>query len=65
MLERFKSAINKIIRLNFCKNKIILKIIIIKIMLLINTNDIIIPDKFTKDWALSKILGVFDPPISD
>ena len=38
MLERFKSAINKIFILNNCKNKIILKIIIIKIILLINTN---------------------------
>ena len=38
MLECFKSAINKIFILNICKNKIILKIIIIKIILLINTN---------------------------
>ena len=42
MLERLKSAINKIFRLNICKNKIILKIIIIKIIVLIrnNVNDI-------------------------
>ena len=49
MLECFKSASNKIFMLNICKNKIILKIIIIKIILLIRNNDIIIPDKFTKD----------------
>ena len=49
MLERFKSAINKIFILNICKNKLILKIIIIKIILLISDNRIIIPDKFTKD----------------
>ena len=38
MLERLKSAINKIFILNNCKNKIILKIIILKIIVLINTN---------------------------
>ena len=38
MLECFKSAINKIFILNNCKNKLVLKIIIIKIMLLINSN---------------------------
>ena len=37
-LERFKSSINKIIRLKGYKNKIIFKIIIIKIIVLINTN---------------------------
>ena len=49
MLERFKSTINKTFRLNICKNKLILKIIIIKIIVLISDNRIIIPDKFTKD----------------
>ena len=38
MLECFKRGINKIFRLNNCKNIIILKIIIIKIIVLINTN---------------------------
>ena len=49
MLERFKSATNKIFRLKGYKKVLILKIIIIKIILLIRNNDIIIPDKFTKD----------------
>ena len=59
MLERLKSAINKIIILKGYKNILIFKIIIIKIMslisdndiiiLLIRNNDIFIPDKFTKD----------------
>ena len=42
MLECFKRCTNKIFRLNICKNKLILKIIIIKIILLIrnNVNDI-------------------------
>ena len=38
MLERFKRCTNKIFILNNCKNKIILKIITIKIIVLINTN---------------------------
>ena len=38
MLECFKRGINKIFRLKGYKNKLILKIIIIKIILLINTN---------------------------
>ena len=38
MLECFKSAINKIFILNICKKVLIFKIIIIKIILLINTN---------------------------
>ena len=51
MLEGFKRCTNKIFILNNCKNKIILKIIIIKIIVLIKNNDIFIPDKFTKDWC--------------
>ena len=49
MLERFKRCTNKIFILKGYKNRLILKIIIIKIIVLINTNRIIIPDKFTKD----------------
>ena len=75
MLERFKSAINKIIRLkgyknkifilNNCKNKIIFKIIIVKIILLIrnNVNDI----KYQKPQKLGtsmRFLTLYNP-ISD
>ena len=65
MLERFKSAINKIFILNNCKNKIIFKIIIVKIILLIrnNVNDI----KYQKPQKLStsmRFLTLYNP-ISD
>ena len=53
MLERFKSAINKIFILNICKNKLVFKIIIIKIILLIsaNVNDI----KYQKPQKLRSV----------
>ena len=49
MLERLKRGTNKIFILNNCKKDLIKIKIIIKIILLINDNRIIIPDKFTKD----------------